>query len=358
MPASLQGKAQTVLGAIGPESLGVVLPHDHLFGDVSGQMGSAAPAPPASASDRAYFYQPITMENLWWVRYHWNNLDNWRLVDMDTAVREATMFKVEGGNTIVDLTVTGLGRDPLGLARVSRTTGLNIVMGTGYYREGTHPPGMDGRSEEDIAEEMVRDVTEGVEGTGVRAGIIGELGNSWPWLPNERKVVRAGARAQRITGAPVSIHPGRDPRSPFAILETLAEAGADLTRVVMGHVDRTLFDPAEHRRLAETGCYVEFDLFGFDSSYYPYSPPIDMPSDAQRIDHIMRLIEAGHLERLLVSHDVCKNIQLTKYGGNGYGHILRNIVPIMRRKGMTEEQVHTILVENPARMLTFTASAP
>ena len=292
------------------------------------------------------------------MRYHWNNLDNWRLVDMDTAVREATMFKVEGGNTIVDLTVTGLGRDPLGLARVSRTTGLNIVMGTGYYREGTHPPGMDGRSEEDIAEEMVRDVTEGVEGTGVRAGIIGELGNSWPWLPNERKVVRAGARAQRITGAPVSIHPGRDPRSPFAILETLAEAGADLTRVVMGHVDRTLFDPAEHRRLAETGCYVEFDLFGFDSSYYPYSPPIDMPSDAQRIDHIMRLIEAGHLERLLVSHDVCKNIQLTKYGGNGYGHILRNIVPIMRRKGMTEEQVHTILVENPARMLTFTASAP
>ncbi len=352
MNTSISGKAQTVLGPLDPSQLGMVMPHEHLFGDVSNNFGSAAPPKPTHASDMKYYYQPVSMENLWWVRHHWSCLDNWRLVDMDTAVHEALLYKLEGGSTIVDLTIIGLGRDPQGLARLSRATGLNIVMGTGYYRDGTHPPDMDDRTEEELAEVMVGDITDGVDGTGIRSGIIGELGNSWPWTPNEQKVVRAGALAQRLTGAAVTIHPGRDERSPFAIIEMMAESGADPSRIVMGHVDRTLFDAEQLRRLAETGCYVEFDMFGFDSSYYPYAD-IDMPSDAQRLDHIIRLIGEGYVERLLISHDVCKKIQLTKYGGNGYGHILRNVVPVMRRKGMTEDQIHTILVDNPARILTF-----
>jgi len=352
-PSDIAGRVQTVTGLLTPDQLGIVLPHEHLLIDMSLFPRYTIPEIPEHASDRNHYYEPVSLENLWWVRYHWNNLDNWRLLDTETAVREALLYKREGGRTIVDATIVGIGRNPSGLVQIARKTGLNIIMGTGYYVDGTYPPNMDTRTEDELAGEMVREITVGINGTDVRAGIIGELGNSWPWTSNEQKVVRAAARAQRIAGASVTIHPARHERSPFAIIETMTEAGADINRVIMCHIDRTLLRTKQQLQLAKTGCYMEFDMFGVESSYYPYAP-IDIPSDAQKIDHIINLINEGHLKKILVSHDVCKKIQLTKYGGYGYGHILRNVVPIMRRKGISEDQISTILVENPARLLTFT----
>jgi phosphotriesterase-related protein len=341
-----KGDVQTVLGPIAADSLGIALVHEHLLVDVSGLFIA-----PDGARGRALARQPVTLKNLSWVRRNWvSNLDNLRLDDEALAIEEALQFKLDGGMTLVDVGSMGLGRDPIGLQRVARATGLHVVMGCGYYVADCHPPDMDARSEEAIEEEIVRDVTVGVGAAGVRAGIIGELGCSWPLAKNERKVLRAAARAQRRTGVAISIHTGRHETSPLEILEVLGEAGADLSRVVMGHLDRTWPDMDSLRKLAREGCYLAFDTFGQETWAYPLAP-LDRLTDAQRVDVIVRLATEGLLDRILVSHDVGFKHRLASYGGSGYSHLLTTVVPQMRRKGLTEEQIRTLLVENPARVL-------
>ena len=309
---------------------------------------------PSEASKKGLAYAPLSLENLGWVRYNWNgNLDNLTIFDEEMVIAEVGRYTRAGGKSLVDATSIGIGRDPLGLARIARATGLNIIMGGDYYVGSTHPPDMDGRTVEQLADEMVRDITEGVGDTGVRTGIIGEIGCSWPWTDNERKAVRAGAIAHQRTGAPLLIHPGRHQDSPMEIIAELKETGADLTRTVICHIERTIFDWSKLLELASTGCYLEYDLFGLETSHYPFPGIPYMPSDAQRIDQIARLVGEGLVERIVVAHDVCSKHRLARYGGHGFDHILENIVPRMRRWGITEEQVHTILVENPKRVLTF-----
>ncbi|MCS7207855.1 MAG: aryldialkylphosphatase [Dehalococcoidia bacterium] len=349
MPPPSTGKVQTVLGPVAPEAIGPTLTHEHLFIDFG-----VVFQPPAEASQLALAYAPVSLENLGWVRLHWNsNLDNLRLWDEETAIAEARRFQRAGGSCIVDATIVGLGRDPLALARVARATGLHIVMGTGYYVAAAHPSDMDARTEASLAEEMVRDITAGVGDTGVKAGIIGEIGCSWPLHPRERMVLRAAARAQRRTGASLLIHPGRAEEAPWEILQVLQEAGADLTRVVMGHLDRTVFHRSTLLRIAQTGCVLEWDLFGQETWHYPLNPAVDMPSDAQRLETIRWCVSQGLGERIVIAHDICTKHRLARYGGHGYGYILEHIVPTMRRRGFTEEQIETILVHTPRRLLTL-----
>ena len=148
------------------------------------------------------------------------------------------------------------------------------------------------------------------------------------------------------------IHPGRHPDAPAEILEVLAKGGADLSRVIMGHLDRTVFEFDTLLSIAESGCYLEWDLFGNEGSYYPLAE-IDMPSDAQRMGFIKRIADAGYSGKIVIGQDICTKHRLTKYGGHGYGHILENIVPKMRRKGFSEELIHAITVGNPASILAF-----
>ena len=119
------------------------------------------------------------------------------------------------------------------------------------------------------------------------------------------------------------------------------------------HVDRTVFDDERLLRLADSGCVVEFDLFGQESSYYPFDLSVDMPNDAQRLRLIRTLIDHGNLDRVLISHDICGLTRLIRFGGHGYGHIFRNVLPIMRRRGFTEAEIDTILIDNPRRLLTI-----
>ena len=308
---------------------------------------------PKEASERSRALQPVGPESLRWVRYNpWGNLDNNRMLDEDTAIAEAALYKRAGGGTIVDVTTIGIGRDPLALARIARATGLNIVMGAGYYVGDAHPDGMDRKTDSDLAQEMIEEIAIGVGDTGVKAGIIGEIGCSWPMTDNERKVLRGAARAQQDTGASLLIHPGRNEAAPFEILELVAEAGADLERVVMAHVDRTIQDIDMVLELAQRGCYLEYDLFGWEGSYLPLSR-LDMPNDGQRFTWIERLLQEGYAPRLLLAHDVCHKHQLTKYGGHGYAHILENIVPRLRDRGFSPEDIDRMIVANPADVLTF-----
>ncbi len=141
-------------------------------------------------------------------------------------------------------------------------------MGASYYVEAAHPADMDTRSEDAIVDEIARDILEGVGQSGVRAGVIGEVGCSWPLTSNERKVLRASGRAQRRTGAPLLIHPGRHEAAPSEIVAVLRDVDADLSRTIIGHIERTIFELSELRKITETGGVLEFDLFGREHSYY------------------------------------------------------------------------------------------
>ena len=226
-------------------------------------------------------------------------------------------------------------------------------MGAGFYVDAVHPSDMDSRSEDNLVRKIVEDVQQGAVGTGVRAGIIGEVGCTWPLTDNERKSLRASAVAQRETGAAILIHPGRHETAPLEIIEVLDEAGADVERVIMGHLDRTIADFDTLRSLAETGCYLEWDLFGNESSHYPLAN-MDMPSDGQRMDVIKRVVdELGYGDRIVMAHDICTRHRLIRYGGHGYGHIFENIVPRMRRRGFSDDQVRALTRDNAASVLTF-----
>jgi len=340
--------AQTVLGPVKPEHLGATMTHEHLLIDFAFMLQM-----PQEASQKFKALQPITMENLGWIRYNWlSNKDNLELLDEKTAIEEARKYFVAGGGTIVDATTIGIGRDPLALTRISRATGLNVVMGAGFYIDKVHPGDMAQRTDADLAAQMIKEITEGVGDTQVKAGIIGELGCSWPLTDNERKVLRAAAKAQQTTGAPVLIHPGRNEAAPLEIIEVLAESGADVSRVIMGHLDRTVFDTRKLLDLAKTGCFLEYDLFGNESSHYPL-PGSHMPSDVQRLDNIRLLVDKGYGEKVVVAQDICTKHRLVKYGGHGYHHIIENIVPRMRKRGFSNDEVDAIIEDNPSRILTF-----
>ena len=343
------GQVQTVLGAISSEAMGITLPHEHLLIDFKVMF-----VEPAPASDKGRAWEPVSLANLGWVRQHFNaNLDNLRLTDEEVAIDEIRLFQQAGGATVVDPTPRTLARDPLALARIARATGLHVVMGSGYYVAASHPPDMDARTIDDLAREMIADVTAGPGDTGVRAGLLGEIGTTYPWTENERKVLRAAIAAQRETGAPLMIHPGRHPGMPMELAEFVRKEGGDLARTIMCHIDRTIADVRAVIDLAQTGMWLEYDLFGMENSYYPYNPSFDMPNDGGRMAHVLALIEAGHGDRVLLSHDIAYKTSLVKYGGYGYHHLLVNVVPRLRMKGVDEPGLRRLLVDNPRRAFQF-----
>lgn len=342
-------KVLTVQGPIEPARVGIALTHEHLLIDFSVVLTE-----PEAASERKLMEEKVSLENLGWVRYNWtSNVDNLKMLEEDVAVDEAGEFYRAGGTTIVDVTSIGIGRDPRALFRMSRATGLQVVMGSGYYIDKTHSDKLRKQSVQDIADTIISDIDSGVDGTGIRAGLIGEIGCSWPWTDSEKKVLEASVAAQKATGAPLLIHPGRNERAPLEILEQVDKLGGDLRRTVMGHIERTVYDRGVLKELAETGSYLNFDLFGHDESHYPLAPETYMPADHERIEMIEFLLNEGRISQALLAHDICSKHRLKKYGGHGFDHILTRVIPRLRARGMNEENVRMMLVDNPTRMLTF-----
>ena len=350
------GEIRTVLGDVAPGELGRTITHEHLLIGFGRWRGEGGTGPERDATADASAAEPLSWSNSYLARRN-GHPENYVLDDLDVAIEEAQLFKDHGGGAIVDATNPDLTRQPEALKAIAEATGLHVVMGAGNYVNGHHPLDMDARTEEQIFDEIVSDVNEGADGTDIRSGVVGEIGSEYPMTANERKALRAAARASVATGAPLLIHPGRDPRAPAGTIEVVTEAGGDPERTIVGHIDRTLFERADMLELARSGCYLEWDLFGDESSYYSLSP-VDMPNDATRIDHLRFLIAEGFGDRLLVAQDICRKTSLVRYGGPGYAHILRNVVPVMQRKGMSEDEIEAILVRNPARILAFAEPAP
>lgn len=297
----------TVTGPIAPDELGVVLPHEHVFIDLVRE-------------------------------YRGSGLLN----DEGLACDELRAFESAGGRTLVDLTTDEIGRDPAALRRVSEATGIFIVMGCGHYRDPYLDRNwFDRMAVDEIADEIVRDSTEGVRGTGVRAGVIGEIGADRHYISAaEERSFRAAARAHLRTGMTITTHAARWPVG-LAQLALLAAEGVDPRRVIIGHADSVPV-PGYQLELVRQGCYVSFDSVGTGS-----------PHDTRRaIGYVLDVVRAGFGAQILLSHDVCLHDHLRAAGGCGYAYLLTEFLPMLTAAGLDEEQVRTFVTDNPIAALT------
>lgn len=343
------GQAMTVLGAINPEDLGITLMHEHVYCDMRRLF---EPKGNATPEDITWWTEKLTLENLHVVREAGPIADNYVLDDEVVAIEELEELKIRGGGTLVDLTPIGVGRDPLALRRVADATGLNIVMGTGWYREMFHPSDFSQRSINELADEMIHDLAVGVADTKVRAGIIGEIGihvnDPDGGVPAaEIKCLRAAAKAARFSGAAVSIHMFGGRRARLQVIDILKEEGVGLDRVVLCHSDLIADDTDLLIEQLEQGVYVEFDLLGRVEA-------VPIPSRSAAVpDAILNLCATGWTEKLLLSQDFCMKWHLKHWGGSGRSWLLTRFIPYLSSIGVTGDQLETIMVKNPRALLTL-----
>jgi phosphotriesterase-related protein len=277
------------------------------------------------------------------------------LLDEDAvAATELQHFREAGGGTVVDLTSGGLAPQPDRLAVLSAQTGVNIVLGAGFYVEPYLADDTRRASVEELQAIIEAQLLEGAWGTRVRCGIIGEIGCSWPLTGCERRMLEAAARAQVQTDAALTIHPGRHPDAPAQIAEIVVAAGGDPHRTVIGHMDRTIFDRERLLTLLHRGFVLEWDFFGIETSqYWMAGVDLDLPTDYMRLDLIHALMALGFSRQIAVSHDICTRTRLTSCGGHGYGHLTARVVPLALRRGWREAEIEQLLIETPARLLCF-----
>lgn len=296
----------TVLGSIEPERLGRTLMHEHVICDF----------------------------------YRVTGVLNQLLNDEDLAVDELRRLANAGGAALVECTTPDLGRNPAALQRISARTGLHIIAGTGWYRELFYPAEIDRLSTEDLAAGMVSDLTQGMAGTTIRAGIIGEIGVNLDYATaQEERVLRAAARAQKRTGSPLFTHASMYPVG-LAQLAILREEGVDPNRVVIGHCD-TFLDAEYHAHLLQDGANIAFDTIGRQH----------MNPDPRRAKLIVDLVRQGWGERLLLSSDRCHRSDLTAFGGVGYAYVFTTFFEQLRALGLTGADLDQLTISNPRRVL-------
>ncbi len=305
----------TVSGPVDPADLGWTLPHEH------------------------------TQITLWQIPGRW---DYWQLTrDEPLILEELAAFRSVGGGGIVDLTLPGVGRDPEWLARIAAASSLHVIMGSGWYREAYYPveARIDRRSVDDLADELVAEAIDGVGTTGIRPGIIGEIGTDKPWISAlEERVHRAAARAAQRTGLAITTHAVLSPVG-LDQLRIFEEEGADPTRVVIGHADS--YPVLEHHlAIVERGASVEFDFLGMAFT------PTERLGEGRTVELLCELLHRGHTERVLLSQDVCHDAQLARYEGNGYTYLARTFLPRLRVAGVSAAEIETMTVANPRRLLT------
>ena len=313
MGSAARSIVRAVRGDIEPSELGITLCHEHLAIDMSAGFGDP----------------------------------DLRLADPQQVADDLAEASALGLRTVVDVTPFGTGRDAKALVRIAELTGLNVVASAGYYFGKFLPDYVAGLDEADLAERIAREVEEGLDGTGIRAGAIGEVGNSPGGITEvERKVFRAVGRAQRRTGVGVITHTDVGQLGPEQ-LDLLVAGGADPARVLVGHMDCTA-DRAAQLAVARRGAFVGFDRIGLVRGVFgPYQ------TDETRLRAIADLLDHGYAGQIILSHDLSRQSRLRRNGGQGYGYVLREFVPKLRQAGVDEATVQTILVDNPRRLLAF-----
>jgi len=338
-----------VTGPVDVGALGVTLAHEHLLMD-----GSCLWRAPKDPTREWLVGAPVTRD-LYPVLaldpYH--SRDNVHLDDPEEALQDLLTFRALGGQSLADLSSREIGPYPNELRRLALASGVNIIAGTGFYVKSAHPAWLAGATEEAVADAMRRDLLIGFADTGVRAGVIGELGTSSPIHPDEVQVLRAAAMVQEETGVGINVHLTLFATEGGRVLDILETAGADLSRVALSHLDETL-DFTYHQSLAARGVFIEFDTWGSECHFN--DARVREPLDTERLDAIQRLADGGYIGQLLLSQDVCTKMQRRSRGGPGYDHVLTSILPKLRQRGFDESSIDQMLVRNPARFFSGVAN--
>ncbi len=272
--------------------------------------------------------------------------------EVPAAVERLNELKQEGVDTIVDLTVIGLGRYLPRLKEVAGATELNIVPATGVYTYGDLPLHIhfrglfSGGSVDYMADFFVRDIEEGIGDTGVRAGILKCATDEPGVTEGVEAVLRATARAHRRTGVPISTHTHAQTERGLEQQRIFEEEGVDLGRVVIGHSGDTT-DAEYLEKLIDNGSYIGMDRFGVD---------VILPFE-ERVDIVAEMCNRGHAGRMVLSHDaMCfsdwfdMDLIGTATPNWHYLHISRDVVPALKERGVTDEQIDQMLIENPRRI--------
>ena len=286
------------------------------------------------------YHEHVVLDN----RQHPSLVDYW-LPEPSVMVGELRDLASLGGKAVVSLTNQCMGRDLTALRTISSESGVHILTSTGYYTEPASPRITDPVA---LARTFRGELEQGIDGSGVRAAVIGEVGTgAWPVGAFERDLFKAAGLAHAATGAPIATH-SHAGRHAFWQLETLTRAGVAADRIAIGHLDEGLgsdFYVERLARLAGRGAYLGFDTIGI--TYYSEFMRRQLPSDEQRAAAIAKLVALGMAERILISHDICRPSHLKSGGGGGYGHIFQDFLPILERQGVDRDVSMTFMVENP-----------
>ncbi len=342
--------AMTVKGAIHVAELGNTLMHEHILNDCSCWWN------PPTEPERQYLADArVNIEILSELRQDpFVCKHNVALDDEELAIVELQAFRQAGGNTVVDPTCRGIGRNPEALVRISNHTGLNIVMGSGYYLQDSHPAELRTLSVQAIADQIIEEAIDGIrikEAYGldrVRIGLIGEIGVSSDFTPDERKSLQGAARAQVQTGLPLMVHLPAWFRLGNEVLDIAESEGVDPSRVVLCHMNPSHDDSEYQLGLANRGAFIEYDMLGMD--YFYADQQVQCPSDDEAARGIVHLADHGLLDRVLLSHDVFLKMMLTRYGGNGYAYVQKHFLPRLKRHGLDDTALHTLTHQNPQRV--------
>ena len=331
----------TVTGPVDSRSCSMVLSHEHLFIDLSNQAAPGAPPRRIIPGDR-----PLLMRDPYCLK---NNL---KLDQYDSARQSCIELKQAGCDVVVDCTLKEIGRDSVLLRKLARETGMNLVMGCGWYTADTHPAETGSLTAERLAERLVAEIRNGVEDTGVRPGIIGEIGTGRVLAERERKALIAAALAQKETGLSIQVHVYPWSTNGLEICDLLFRYGVPCGRIVICHSDVTP-DWVYIRALLEKGVYVQLDNFGKEFTPGPGGFAAGrFITDQERADLALRIIREGFAAQLLLTNDICLKCMLPEYGGSGYTHIFRDIIPLLCEGGIPEDFLRQkIMHENPLAML-------
>lgn len=362
------GTSMTVLGAVDPALLGDTLMHEHLYLyfwiplDQPERWAMMGLTPPTTDEELRIWSESLTLANqekLFSGKYFLRNKDAWTLELADT-LPEVRRFKALGGGTIVEMPPIEPVRDVTKLVELSRETKVHVISGTAFYTRAWHPPNVNELSIDDLTRFMVVDLVEGMDGTGVKAGIVGEVpADDLELNPdnNETRILRASARASRLTGAALSLHYTYGDDTLAAILRSLdviEQEGLDLSRVAAGHlhvpVGSDLLETlAMFEAILARGANLQFDLLG--------SPWTGVDSKAT-LDAIDELIKRGYASRILVSQDICSKFHLRKFGGPGLSYVHETLIPELRSRGTSDADISKVIELNPRAILAFDSPQP
>ena len=331
----------TVLGPIDPSQLGRTSMHEHLLSDL--RIWAKEPVEQAPAG------VPMGPELMAYLRWNFLSIpENIVLDDPDVAASELAHVRDAGGSGVVELTLDGMGRRLSELPEISRRAGVHVMVGAGFYVEETMPMWARQASTDALAEHLIDQLADGIDDTGIRPAILGEIGTSWPVTDAEWRSVRAAGRAGAETGTAVSTHQSFRGKAGMDVLEALLEEGMPADRVVIGHLDE-FWDKAYHRDVAQAGAVLAYDTFGSD--FYYGSASFRNPTDAERLEMVEWALSEGYATQLVIASDVWAQANLRRNGGRGYDHLFARIGPAIAEIAGDHGVADQILIHTPRRLL-------